>query len=409
MGVTRFVLPGLLPAGFSARAVTRFAPAVNRLAQRAPLLRLPLFLVVAVGAVMLVLHHGPLLNGDLASLSPVPRVEQDADSQLRADIGAPDVRHLVVINGKDRESALLQAEKVAPVLSALRDQGVLASFDSPAAILPSASAQRLRQAALPDGPVLRANLARAQDGLDFRANSFEGFLEDVGRARAQPLLERSTLGHTKLALRFDTLLIARGVGFAAMMPLHGVTDADAITRALTHVEGGDVTVVDLKRESDHLYQSYVNDVVLYALLGVAAIVLLLLATLRSLVRVGAVLAPLAAAVIITAAVMTFGDARLSLFHLVGLLLVVAVGSNYSLFFDRQVAQASGRERTVVSLAFANLATVIGFGILSLSKVPVLNAIGSTVGLGAVLCLVFSAVLVPRQGGRQDPSATLVNA
>ena len=39
--------------------------------------------------------------------------------------------------------------------------------------------------------------------------------------------------------------------------------------------------------------------------------------------------------------------------------------------------------------------VIGFGLLTFSSVPVLNAIGSTVGLGAILSLIFSAVLIRR--------------
>jgi predicted exporter len=69
--------------------------------------------------------------------------------------------------------------------------------------------------------------------------------------------------------------------------------------------------------------------------------------------------------------------------------------NYALFFDRQTASAQDRERTIVSLVFANATTVIGFGLLAFSKVPVLNAIGSTVGIGAILSLVFSAILITR--------------
>jgi predicted exporter len=77
-----------------------------------------------------------------------------------------------------------------------------------------------------------------------------------------------------------------------------------------------------------------------------------------------------------------------------LLLVVAVGSNYALFFDSGALAGSPaeRRRTQVSLVVANLTTVGSFGVLGLSKVPVLSAIGTTVGLGAFLALVFSAIL-----------------
>ncbi len=45
------------------------------------------------------------------------------------------------------------------------------------------------------------------------------------------------------------------------------------------------------------------------------------------------------------------------------------------------------------MAVAALTTVIGFGALALSSVPVLNAVGVTVGPGALLAILLSAVLV----------------
>jgi predicted exporter len=50
-------------------------------------------------------------------------------------------------------------------------------------------------------------------------------------------------------------------------------------------------------------------------------------------------------------------------------------------------------RTLASLALANITTVASFGILSLSAIPVLNAIGSTAALGAFCTLVFAAMLL----------------
>ena len=75
-----------------------------------------------------------------------------------------------------------------------------------------------------------------------------------------------------------------------------------------------------------------------------------------------------------------------------LLLIVAVGSNYCLFFERQNREAEHRRRSVASLVLANLCTVIGFGILSFSGMAVLQDIGVTVAVGTFLCLIFSAVL-----------------
>jgi predicted exporter len=47
---------------------------------------------------------------------------------------------------------------------------------------------------------------------------------------------------------------------------------------------------------------------------------------------------------------------------------------------------------VASLVIADLCTVIGFGILSFSAIPVLHGIGLTVAIGACLSLLFGAIL-----------------
>ena len=67
---------------------------------------------------------------------------------------------------------------------------------------------------------------------------------------------------------------------------------------------------------------------------------------------------------------------MGLLHLVGLLLVVAVGSNYALFFDllqHEGGRSGTDDDTLASLALANLTTVASFGLLATSSIPVLSA------------------------------------
>ena len=392
VAVTRWVLPALLSSGFSAPAVTTLAPKAAFLARHAPALRPTLLLGVALATLFLLLHRGPSWSDELARLSPVPLHDQTLDARLRSDIGAPDVRYLVVVSARDQEATLQASEHVGATLRRLTAAGMLQGFESPATYLPSRKTQRARQDALPSAETLRENLERAQSGLPFRAGLFEPFLEDVSATKRQPLLDRTDLQGTNLATKVDSLLVRRPAGWAAMLPLRGVADAQRIAREVATVPDAQAVLLDLKHDADQLYRSYRSEVLKYSLLGAAAIVALLSISLRSARRVFDVVAPLVAAVIVTSAVLILGGHGLSIFNLVGLLLVVAVGSNYSLFFDRRVDSGRDRERTIVSLLFANISTVIGFGVLSFSSVPVLNAIGSTVGTGAMLSLVFSAIL-----------------
>lgn len=392
--VTRWVLPALLPAGFSASGVATLGPHAMRVLRGAPALRYPLLFVVMAAATFLFAQRGSLWSEDLASLSPVPAADQQLDLQLRRDMGAPDVRHLIVVDAENEEEALQASERVAAVLDASVRQGWLQGYESPATLLPSRSTQLARRAALPAPAVIRANLGQALQGLPFRANLFEPFFADLRAVESAPLLDRTSLQETSFALKLDALLVKRPQGWLAMLPLRNVTDADAIAGRIDGMPETRAKLLDLKRESDRLYQAYRQEALAHSLLGGAAIVALLFVSLRSPRRVFDVLAPLVAAVVVTMGVLALGG-KLSIFHLVGLLLVVAVGSNYSLFFDRQVSSARHRERTVVSLLFASISTMIGFGLLSFSSVPVLSAIGLTVGLGAILALAFSAVLARR--------------
>lgn len=396
VAATRWVLPALLPQEFAPKVVGEFAPAAMALERHAPRLRYPLLAAVTLAVALLASQRGPLWSEDLASLSPVPRSDQLLDQRLRQDLGAPDVRYLVVVRERDEEAALQGAEAVAAALRNAVRRGLLEGYDAPSTWLPSRAAQAARQAALPAPGALRKNLAQAQRGLPYRAGTFEPFLEDAAAAKKLPWIDRASLRGTGLALKVETLLVRRDDGWTALLPLRGVADAAALAREIGAVAGAPAVLLDLKRESDQLYGSYRREAVVYSLAGAAAIILLLLATLRSPRRVYDVVAPLAAAVAVVTGLLALGGHTLSIFHLVGMLLVVAVGSNYSLFFDRQALSGADRGRTLVSLLFAAVTTMIGFGLLSFSSVAVLNAIGSTVGLGALLALSFSAILQRRE-------------
>lgn len=397
VAVTRWVLPGMLPSTLAAPIVGAAGPWASAAARRASSLRYPVLILVAAIAVLLAARGERLWNEDLASLSPVPRVDQALDEKMRADLGAPDVRFLVVIHAPDQEAALQASEAVGQGLRKASQAGMLEGYESPADFLPSRQTQEARRQALPEPAQLRANLEKAVAGLPFRGKVFEPFLADAAAARSAPPIGRSGMQGTRLALRVDSLLARRADGWAAMLPLRNVADAAGIARYLTAPPGAQAVLLDLKRESEQLYHSYRAQALAYSLLGAAAIGALLLASLRSLRSFFAVTAPLVAAVLVTTGALALAGESLSIFHLVGLLLVVAIGSNYSLLFDRQASSQSDRSRTLVSLLLANATTVIGFGLLALSRVPVLHDIGVTVGLGTVLALVFSAIL----GRRHD--------
>jgi predicted exporter len=402
--VTRFVLPALTGAGVN---VPQSGPWVRKglsLLNQAHRLRwLAAVLTVLVGAYLWQVRDG-LWDGNLSALSTVSEAEATADSRMRTDLAAPDARYLVTVTAPDQEGALQAAERAGERLDRLVETGVIGGYDSPARFLPSEQLQRQRLSSLPEPAELQARLDRALVDSPLPASKLGPFLSDVTAARSQGVMQRADLEGSALALGVDSMLTrTENGGWTAMLPLRPTADAldaslpaDQLRAALA---GSGAVFVDLKTEFESLYSGYVSEAVQLSLAGVAAIALLLAFTMRSAARLSRVLFTLALTVACVIALLHLSGARLHLLHLVGMLLIVAVGSNYALFFDRVAAGEPLDEATLMSMAVAVLTTVIGFGTLASSSVPVLQAVGITVGPGALLALLLSAVLVYPKGGK----------
>ncbi|MDP1633568.1 MAG: MMPL family transporter, partial [Gallionellaceae bacterium] len=227
---TRLVIPHLLPQGFFVHTPVWLGGALTALVHRAPRLRLVLFLVVAAAVAFLAVKRDAMWNDNLSSMSPIPQEALKLDEQLRRDMGAPDVRYMLVTGAVDEESALRQSEDLAGVLHTLAAQGLLEGYDAPP--LPSRRAQLARQAALPGELELRRNMGEALRGMPFRSGTFAPFAAEIAAAKRQPLLDRAALQGTALGLKLDTYLVRRGEGWSVMLPLRGVKDASGIEQGM---------------------------------------------------------------------------------------------------------------------------------------------------------------------------------
>src|SRR3569832_32146 len=288
--VTRFILPHLLPRKFHIRDDSAIGARLSDLARRAPALRWPAFILIALAGMVVLQHRASIWNPELSSLSPVSQADQLNDARLRADLGAPDVRYMIALSGPSREAVLEATEKIAAQLDLLVARGTLSGYESPSRYLPSMTTQRLRQAALPE-----AALEQATQGLPVRPQLFAPFIADVQAAKQRPLLQRPALNGTSFALAVDSMMYQRGISWHALLPLTaagkiqggGKTEkqateelpAESIRAALAAAGEPGAVLVDLAAESGHLYSSYLREASLLSLVGFVAIVVLLVVLL----------------------------------------------------------------------------------------------------------------------------------
>jgi predicted exporter len=360
--------------------------------------RWPLVALALACIAVVALARGPFWQNDLSKLTPVPPDALARDAQLRAELGAPDVRYVLVVRGAGAEAALRASEALRPALDALVRDGAIDGYDLAARYLPSAAVQRARQARLPDAPALRASLEAALAGTPFRADAFDPFLADVERARMLPPLALSDLAGTPLATSTEGLLLAGDTGATALVSLGGIDDIDAVARVAA---GHGAELLDMKAASESLVAAYRGRVL--AALAFAA--LLLAATvwlaLRTPSRVLRVLLPKALSTLVILAVLRGLGVELTLFHLVALILAAGLGLDYALFFEHAGDDRGDQLRTLHAVIVCSLMTLLVFSLLALSSIPVLRAIGSTVAIGVLSNFVLSLLIARHPHADRD--------
>ena len=339
----------------------------------------------------LVVKHPGWWEHDLASISPIPATMRAQDASLRREMGAPEVSVFLASRGASEAAALEAAEAILPALQRWQDEGLIHSYDSPVLYLPAPATQAARLRALPDTRTLEANLRGALKGLAFRPDAFEPFVQDVAAARVAPPLTRAAYAGTPLGSKLNSHCAhsrrpVAGADLARWRHRHRPGEGGA-----RHTPRPETQLVDLKQISAEMLDGFRGEAVRQAALGAFLILVLLVAGLASLRRAGRVAAPVAAALPLVVALLVVSGQRIGVFHLVALLLVLGIGLNYALFFERPPADEAERERTRLSIALCSTTTVITFSCLALSATPVLHAIGCTVALGVVMSLVLAAL------------------
>ena len=391
---TRYLLPRVLPARMRDAADTPGIARALRIIEAVPRPAWLPWLLAVIGVIVLWRAPGPMWENDLAALTPVPQDLLLRDAKLRGELGAPDVRYLLVLQAADADAVLALSESIEPQADALVRAGALAAVELPSRYLPSAALQRARQAKLPDRATLEAALASASEGLPFRAGLFAPFLDDVETARGLAPLTPAAFAGSPLGTRLASMLVPRAQGWVGLATLSGVRDIAALDR-LAAASGGAVRVLDLKGASESLVVAY-RERILRAL-GVA--LLLLAATvvvaLRSLRRAWHVLAPMTLATLLVIVVERGAGLSLSLFHLVAVTLAAGLGLHYALFFERPVDDVAEARRTLHATLVCIASALLVFGLQAWTSLPVLRAIGLTVALGVGFHFCLSILMARR--------------
>ena len=392
---TRWLLPLIVPPATRDMAATPGLARAWHFLAHLPRPRWVPWLVAVAGVLVVAFAPGKFWQNDLSALTPIPKAELQRDARLRAELGAPDVRYLLVLRAPTSEGVLALSERIAPQMRQLVANHAVDGFELPSRFLPSAATQIARRAKLPDAAQLQAALQQAMEGLPFRAGVFAPFVADVEAVRKLPPLTPEQFERSPVGARLASMLVQQGHGWVGLATLSGVNDPAAFD-ALTKTTGGTVHLLDLKGSTESLVEAYRHRILIA--LGIAALLLCIAVTLalRGPRRALHVLGPMTLATLLVLVVLRACGISLSLFHLVSLTLAAGLGLHYALFFERRTGDEREDLRTLHATLVCVASALLVFGVLALSSVPVLRAIGLTVALGVAFHFTLSVLMAPAQ-------------
>lgn len=338
-------------------------------------------LLVAVLGVFTALGWSRLtVNDDIRSLQSSPPGLIRDQIKLGKLLDAPSPVQYYLVRGTSAEQVLQREEALKGRLEPLIAQGDIGGYQALSNWVPSQRAQAERLALVDskllagDGPL--AGLAReigedarwvADTRAHLRANAVPLRLDDFLRTSASEPWRHLWLG--KVEGEYASIVALRGMRYAAIPTLARAADGMAGVQWVDKV-GGISSVLGR-------YRAWMG----WAVLGAYAVVFLVLLP-RYRGRTWRVLAPTAAASLLTLALLGFAGQSLQLFHVLALMLLLGVGVDYGIFMQEDHQRGIDAPWLAVGLSAAS--TILSFGLLGLSGTPALQAFGLTMLVGTAL-------------------------
>lgn len=333
-------------------------------------------------------------NDDIRQLINRPPALLEQENKIRALTGFDNSSQFFLIEGANSEAVLRAEEALRPRLAEAVRAGQLTGYQALSSFVPSARQQLANHAT-------QSKLYGDTAGL--RA-TFEQVGIDAEQAEAQAAAWNSAAGQTLSLESWLTSPLAQPVrhlwlgatstGYASVIAPQGLRDPQA-ARALARLAEGlpGVSYVDKAHSISEVFRSYRH----WGFAWLAGALCIILAALALRYRRGAirVFLPTLLALGLTLALFGWLDRPLTLFTLMGLLLVSGIGVNYAIFLrEGGVSQAA----TLAGVGLSAATTLLSFGLLAFSSMPVLADFGLTlligIGIAVLLAPLGSKPLAP---------------
>ena len=339
--------------------------------------------------IVLIIQTEVFWETSIDAISPVPESARASDRKLRHDLNVPEVSHVFVQTGDDIEEVLQASENISQQIVELQEMGVITSIWSPSKILPSKQRQRQRQQSLPTEQQLSNEVEAALKDLPFKVSAFAPWIDSVANSHNLVPLDYDLMMSTPMADNLMQGLFKHDDQWISTIRISGVQSNEALYNWLDLHPDVKESHVEIKRATEHLLVEYRSSTFERFLGVVVLLAAIILIWSRNIKRTIWILLPVSIGILTGFAVPLLTGAGINVFHLLALLLVLGMGLDYSLFFNRTDGDELEKKQRTHAISISALTTSAAFSVLAFSSVPVMVSMGQTVATGVLMCF-FSA-------------------
>ncbi len=358
---------------------------------------------IALGAAM----TGLKFDDDMRNLRSGDNRADNLRTRVMGAFGLRFSPMTIRVDAASESEALAVAREMLPELERLVDEGVLASIDAIAGIVPSPLDQQVvidRLAAEREqiGDV-RARLERAlrEAGLNPRAFA-EGLDHLQAALSVSHPLSLEDLEGTTLARVVDRYLVRWPGGVSAAIYCYlppGTWREGAppeLERVVERYPG--VVISGTNVVSRELRRIVWGDAAKAAILGLVLVYLMIWADLGGAGRAALALLPLVVGMVWMLGAMALLGIRVNFMNIFVVTMIIGIGVDYGLHLLHRWSESGGDAslvaETAKAIAVAALTTMVGFGSLVLSHYPGLRSVGAAAILGALSTAVLAITVLP---------------
>lgn len=357
--------------------------------------KISISLVVTGIPLIILLLQDNIWSNDVNQISPVPLKISKIDNELRKKLHAVDINHVFLVEGDTIDQILVRTKNIKSLLMPLVKNGLIGGIQDATDILPDDLSQKQYQSLLPDKITLQKNVSAALSGMEIKKDVFDDFINAVELSKTLQTVKYEDISNSPLELKLRSMLFKQNDRWYSFIRVAGVNDENAFKAWIKESSEIRPYYISMHDSMNVLMNNYLK-IAWERLLMVLGLIILVVFWLTK-KRKAAIwlMIPVIAGVLISLAVQALLGNLINIFHILSLLLVIGMGFDYSLFFNSAWDNEDQLNERTHAIIISAITTIIAFGTLAFSDIPVLSAMGQTVSVGILTCfIVAQRIAVP---------------